>query len=40
VDTYRIYHGDDPKYELWLIAVCEELEQIHREQNPKAPSGV
>jgi hypothetical protein len=35
-DPGRLFYGDDPLYELWLIGLCERAEGIRREQERKA----
>jgi hypothetical protein len=33
VDPGRLYDGQDPNFELWLIGICERLEAAHRDAN-------
>jgi hypothetical protein len=30
VDTYRLFSGDDPHYELWLSLLAEKVQATHR----------
>lgn len=38
-DPGRLYDGDDPFYELWLMGVCERVEATHREAESRAKRG-
>jgi hypothetical protein len=38
-DTFRLYDGDDPEYELWLSVVADRVEDTLREQNAVAKKG-
>jgi uncharacterized membrane protein YeiB len=36
VDTYRLFAGDDPYYELWLDLLVEQVSDYNRRQAQKA----
>jgi hypothetical protein len=37
-DPGRLFYGDDPLYELWLIALCDRVEGMRREQQKESKS--
>lgn len=36
VDLPHLFHGDDPNYELWLVALMERVANTRRQQEQKA----
>lgn len=35
VDTFRLYEGDDPNYELWLMTLLDRVYETRRREASK-----